>query len=162
VLGVLPEGEDEPVVVTAETEEREAALLRMFWNMVTIAAGAHRRTISFYGLSFDWPVIVQRSRYLQVHHVLPNLDKYRTPHVDLHAKLTFNGATNKTHSLDFYAKRFGLDLPEDTIDGSQIAAVIAAGDWQQAVDHCRLDVLKTAAIARRIGVLSPAGSAVAR
>ena len=92
---------------------------------------------------------------------MPNLDKYRTPHVDLHAKLTFNGATKHTHKLDFYAKRFGLPLPEDTIDGSDIAAVIAAGEWQKAVDHCRLDVLKTAGIARRIGLLAPAETAVA-
>lgn len=162
VLGVLLEHEEEPVVMTAENEAREADLLRMFWNMVTIVAGSHRRTISFYGLSFDWPVIVQRSRYLNVHHVLPSLDKYRTPHIDLHAKLTFNGVTKHTHSLDFYAKRFGLELPEDTIDGSQIGAVIANGDWATAVEHCRLDVLKAAGIARRIGMLAaPKSEAVA-
>lgn len=162
ILGVLHEGEREPVMLTAETEAKEVALLQLFWSMVSGPGGWHRRTISFYGLSFDWPVIVQRSRYLGVPFSLPNLDKYRTPHTDLHALLTFNGATGKTHKLDFYAKRFGLDLPADPIDGAQIGAVIAAGDWPKAVEHCRLDVLKAAGIARRIGVLSaPKTQAVA-
>ena len=163
ILGLLHEGDDEPVMMTAEDEVRERALLGMFWNIVGLGiGGGHRRTISFYGLSFDWPVIVQRSRYLGVPFTLPNLDKYRTPHTDLHALFTFNGVTKHTHSLDFYAKRFDLQLPEDPIDGSQIAAVIASGDWTAAVEHCRLDVLKTAGIARRIGALSaPKSQAVA-
>jgi hypothetical protein len=128
----------------------------LFWNIVTTPGGSHRRTISFYGLSFDWPVIVQRSRYLGVPFALPTLDKYRTPHTDLHALLTFNGATKHTHSLDFYAKRFGVQLPADAIDGSQIAKAVADGAWEKVTTHCRLDVLKTAAIAHRIGALSSA------
>lgn len=156
VLGWLDEGEPEPIVVRILSEDEERCALRMFWQRVTTPGGSHRRTISFYGLSFDWPVIVQRSRYLGVVHSIPNLDKYRTPHYDLHAKLTFNGATKHTHDLDFYAKRFGVPLPADDIDGSQVAAAIEAGEWEKVLRHCRFDILKTAAIAHRIGALSTA------
>lgn len=156
VIGWLDEGDSEPIVTVVRNEGEEHAILRQFWMRVTLPGGGHRRSISFYGLSFDWPVIVQRSRYLGVPFAMPNLDKYRTPHTDLHALLTFNGATKHTHSLDFYAKRFGVQLPTDEIDGSQIAAAVAAGEWEKVVNHCRLDVLKTAAIAHRIGALSTA------
>lgn len=154
VLGLLLEGQAEPMVRTAANENDERLLLSWFWNTVSLDGGGHRRTISFYGLSFDWPVIIQRSRYLDVRFAMPNLDKYRTPHTDLHAKLTFNGATHKTHSLDFFAKRFKLALPEDPIDGSKIAAVLAAGQWATAIQHCRVDVLRTAGLARRCGFMS--------
>lgn len=156
VLGALFEDDADPFIWTARTEDEERAALVAFWKTVTLASGAHRRTVSFYGLSFDWPVIIMRSWLLGVPFTMPDVDKYnRAGHVDLHQRLTARGAV-PTHSLDFYAQRFGLDLPADTIDGSQIAATIAAGDWATAVEHCRLDVLKTAGIAQRIGVLSPA------
>jgi len=162
VLGWLPEGDTEPIVLRAEDEAQERAALGVWWDMVTTPGGSHRRTISFYGLSFDWPVIIQRSRYLGLLRAWPNLDKYRTPHVDLFNVLTFHGSTKHSHGLSFYAKRFGLDLPEDPIDGSQIAAVIAAGDWAAAEQHCRLDVLKTAMLAQRLGLMAPAHEAVCR
>lgn len=154
VAGWIGEGGHEPHVLAAVDETAERFLLAEFWKAVSLPGGGHRRTVSFYGLSFDWPVIITRSWLLNVPFSMPDVDKYnRAGHVDLYQRLTFRDAV-PSHSLDFFAKRHGVVLPEtDMIDGSQTADVIARGDWDTAIQHCRLDVLKTALIAQRIGLL---------
>jgi predicted PolB exonuclease-like 3'-5' exonuclease len=158
-IGWLLDGEPEPQIVIAETESQETTALEMFWDAAALPGGGVRRLASFYGLSFDLPVLIRRSQYLGVSYPLLNLDKYRTPHLDLHARLTFNGVT-KTHSLEFYVKRFGLVVPSDDVDGSDIATLVAAGEWEKVRRHCEIDVLKTAALARRLGFLAAAVESV--
>ena len=43
----------------------------------------------------------------------------------------------------------------DPHSGKDIAALVAAGEWAGVEGHCTADILKTAALARRIGVLEP-------
>lgn len=160
-LGFLHEGQVEPTVLVILDEREEKWALAQWWDQVGMAGGGHRRTVGFYGLSFDWPVIITRSWLLGVPFSMPDVDKYnRAGHADLYQRLTFRDAV-PSHSLDFFAKRHGVVLPEeDTIDGSQVAEAIARGDWEVVRQHCRLDVLKTAGLAQRIGLLARAESAV--
>jgi hypothetical protein len=160
-IGWLLDSETEPQVVLAETESQETTALEMFWDAASLPGGGIRRLVSFYGLSFDLPVLMRRSQYLGVPFPLISTDKYRTSHLDLHARLTFNGATKKTHSLAFYVKRFALDVPDDDVDGADIARLVAAGEWAKIRHHCEVDVLKTAALARRLGFLAAAVEDVA-
>jgi hypothetical protein len=53
-------------------------------------------------------------------------------------------------SLDYYVRRFKLDVPHDPIDGAQIPALVAAGDWDAVREHLRLDLIKTRALALRV------------
>ena len=81
-----------------------------------------------------------------------NLDRYRTEHLDLWAKLSFNG-TIPAHSLKFYAKRLGFTTL-DKVDGSQIAQLVTEGRWDEVRDHCLSDVGLTHALANRLGLLT--------
>ena len=58
-------------------------------------------------------------------------------------------------SLGFYCTRFGVEV-RDAVAGADIGALVAAGEWSQVHDHVRADVVKTTALARRIGVLARA------
>jgi hypothetical protein len=74
--------------------------------------------------------------------------------MDLHAMLTFNGK-GKTHSLDFYCKRFKLDVPDDPYTGKDIGRLVKEQKWAEVMSHCQCDVLKTAALGRRCGWIAP-------
>jgi DNA polymerase elongation subunit (family B) len=128
----------------SETEERQG--LREFWQI----ASASDRFIGFNLLAFDLPVLIRRSQYLgvDVPATVINLDRYRTPHVDLMERLTFNGKI-KAHSLSFYCKRFGIDVEDDST-GADIDALVRAGQWDAVLAHCRADVQKTRLLAERL------------
>lgn len=128
-------------------EYAEAELLERVW----VALG-DRAIIGYNCLSFDLPVLIRRSQLLGVKYPSLNLDRFRTPHVDLMQKLSFNGALT-FRSLAFYKRRFKLDVPEDPYSGADIAGLVAAGNWQAVADHVRCDVQTTAALAQRLGYL---------
>lgn len=103
-------------------------------------------------LGFDLPIIQRRAWYLGRRFPPLNLDRYRSPHVDLMDILTCRGRF-AARSLDFYCKRFGISDYGDTTKGKDIPALVAAGEWDKVEAHCRADVLKTRDLARKLGVL---------
>lgn len=144
----------EETVTICRTEADERIALRAFWAQAQ--PEVHRvddlpRLISFNGFGYDLPVLMRRSQYLGVPFQPLSVDRYRSPHIDLMQRLTFNGAI-KAHRLSFYASRFGI-VVEDAIDGSQIAALVKAGDWAGVESHCRSDVRLTRALAQKLGLL---------
>jgi len=81
------------------------------------------------------------------------MGKYRHSDVDdVMTFLNFDGAT-KTHGLKFYARRFGVPVDDD-VNGKDIGALVAAGEWDKVTSHCRSDLFTTAALARRLGLFS--------
>jgi len=144
-------------VAICKTEEAEAAALKAFWNIVTIPSGV-RTLVSFHGFGYDLPVLMRRSQYLGVEHPVLSLDRYRSTHIDLMQRLTWNGAI-KAHKLSFYASRFGWPVV-DTVDGSQIGALVKAGDWAAVESHCRNDLAQTRFIAQKLKLI-PAARTVA-
>ena len=150
-----PDGKDH--VILCRDEETEAAALEAFWKQVTNGIST-RTLVSFNGFSYDLPVLMRRSQYLGVSFPLLNLDRYRSPHIDLMQRLTWNGAI-KAHTLKFYAARFGMPV-EDNVDGSQIAELVKAGDWAGVEGHCRSDLAITRFIAQKLKLI-PAAETVA-
>lgn len=146
-IGWQREQDEEPVVWT-RGGYTESEMLRGLWS------GVNARTvlIGFNVLAFDLPILERRSLYLGVTCPTINVDRYRTPHVDLQERFSYRGRL-KWRSLDFYARRLNLDLPEDEFKGSDVEWLAEAGRWQDIASHCRSDVAKVMAIARRIGVL---------
>lgn len=135
-----------PVAVCADDEcEQEA--LRAFWDDLD-----ERTTVGFNQIGFDLPILLRRSLYLDVPAPILNLDKYRSNHVDLQQRLSLNG-TKPYRSLNWYAKRFTLDVPADDTAGKDIGQLVAEGQWDAVAAHCRADVLKTKALAKRLGLL---------
>jgi predicted PolB exonuclease-like 3'-5' exonuclease len=155
-LGWMVEARDiEPRIFIARDVYEEKYLLQQFWLEIACAAGRTRRTISFNGLMFDLPTLRMRSLYLDVpaSRTLV-LDRYRTPHIDLCAYLSFN-RTIPAHSLTFFAKRFGLPVSEAELErsGADIAGYVQAGDWDSVRAHCASDVKLTYALAQRLHVV---------
>lgn len=135
-----------PASVATRDGYSEAELIR--WLLDAIG---NRCVVGFNTLNFDLPVLMRRAQYLGLRCPDFNLDRYRTPHLDVLDRLTFKGRL-KMRSLAFYTKRFGVPH-DDTVSGKDITALVAANDWQAVADHCRGDVESTAALARRLGWL---------
>jgi uncharacterized protein YprB with RNaseH-like and TPR domain len=153
-LGWMLEGQEEPTVRTCRAEVDEAQALKELWRLVEMPSGAHRVLVTFNGNGFDLPFLMRRSLYLGMVYPHLNIDRYRTNHLDLLAKLTYNGLL-KAHSLKFYAKRFCLPV-EDETKGADIPALVRDGSdtaWQAIHDHCRADVLTTYLLASRLQLI---------
>ena len=127
--------------------DQEAAALTWWWG-----EQKHYDALCGYNiLGFDLPVLIRRSQYLGVPVPYLNLDRYRTPHIDLMERLAFNGKL-KYRSLDFYSRRFGITVPDAT-KGKNIDALVKAEDWTGVADHCRADLEKTKQLAERLGII---------
>jgi len=108
--------------------------------------------ISYNGLKFDWPVLMRRALYLNVQFPVISLDRFKSNHIDLYAKLT-NSGTLSGHSLRFYAARLGwLDL-EKTLSGAEEAKVFSSGLWAELEASIRHDVTATVRLAKWAKVL---------
>lgn len=152
-IGIPESGAVEVLTASSEDEERE--LLRETWGWLRGQVTA----VGYNVLGYDLPVLLRRSLYLGVPAPAIQIDKYRHPAViDLMQLLSFSGAI-KFRGLKFYAKRFGLPC-DDTVNGADVPALIAAGEWASVEAHVRSDVRLTMALAQRIGVVKapePAG-----
>lgn len=126
----------------------ESVALEQFWAVVRNSG----QLVGYNCLAFDLPVLLRRSLYLHIAAPEIQIDTYRHPQVcDLQQVLSFNGKL-KYHSLAFYAKRFGFDVDApDDIDGSQISALVEAGDYDAVKRHVTADVNRTAMLAAKLG-----------
>lgn len=136
-------------------ELTEIASIAHFWR-----AAQHRTIVGFNIKAFDLRYLVQRSRFLGITHPSLDFSKYSRKGIsDLYLDLTFNeghfdqGAMRRT--LGAFCKRFGIPC-DNTVKGSDIAALLAKGDWDGAVAHCLDDVCCTAMLAQRLGVVNAA------
>ena len=154
-LGYHVVGHAEPDVFLMRDEFEERQHLLKFWDIYRSYRDV--RLVTFNGFRFDLPVLMRRSMYLDVPYPLLNLDRYRSEHLDLWQKLSYNGAIS-AHSLKFYAKRMGFGTL-DKVDGSQIAQLVKEERWQEIHDHCLSDIGLTHALANRLGLLKLAGVA---
>lgn len=145
----------EPEVYLMRDEFEERQHLIQFRDLYSSFADV--RLVTFNGFRFDLPVLMRRAMYLDVSFPILNIDRYRSEHIDLWQRLSYNGAIS-AHSLKFYAKRFGFTTL-DKVDGSQIAQLVKEERWQEIHDHCLSDIGLTHALANRLGLLRLAGVA---
>jgi hypothetical protein len=151
------EGHD--TVLICRDEETEAAALEALGKRITNAAGVARTIVSFNGFGYDLPVLMRRAQYLGVNFPVLNIDKYRSPHIDLMQRLSFNGAI-KPHGLRFYASRFGM-VVNDPSTGADIAALVKAGDWKAVEEHCLADLAQTRFLAQKLRLIPSAHTVAA-
>lgn len=143
-----------PLESDAQTRQTtsEADILRGLWSFVRTIQRDGGVLVGFNCLSFDLPILLRRSLYLGVETPSIAVDKYRHDGVvDVMDILTFSGKVSM-RSLGFYCKRFGIPH-DDSVDGAQIPALVAAGAWDQVEAHVRADVAETMALAARIGLI---------
>jgi len=134
------------VYTRADTDER--GLIILLLNAI-----GNRSVVGFRSLSFDLPVVIRRAQYLGIPCPDFSLDRYRSPHLDIAERLSFNGKIT-WRSLSFYCRSFGIPH-DDTVKGKDITGLVAAHDWEAVAAHCRSDVEATAALARRLGWVRP-------
>jgi predicted PolB exonuclease-like 3'-5' exonuclease len=151
-IGTCEEGEDVERVVTIASEPAEVVALDDLWRRIyDRVTGAVQPLVTFNGLSFDLPVLMARSMLLGVPHPTLNLDRYRSPHIDLLQRLSWNDPS-KAHSLMFYCSRFGIST-DDAFTGALIAQLHADGDWESIRKHCASDLRLTRQLAERVGAI---------
>jgi hypothetical protein len=156
-LGYHVVGGDDPTCLLMRDEYEEREMVRQFWDVYrALDKRQEVRLVTFFGLSFDIPTLLSRSMWLDVEYPEISTDKYRSPHApyDLCWRLSRHGAI-KPMSLKFYAKRAGLGTL-DKVDGSQIAELVKADDWNGVEQHCLSDIGLTHALANRMKVLKVA------
>lgn len=150
-IGIQRDSDSEPFTMTGDDE---AFMLIRFW-----LEAADRHLVGFNCLGFDLPVLFRRSLYLGVTVPRIAIDRFKHPQVtDLMQVLSFNGVL-RLRGLSFYAKRFGIDIP-DTMTGADIAQAVSEGRWADVEAHVKADVQKTAALASKLGLFHPSAVAV--
>lgn len=128
-------------------EEHE--LLERFWEIVE---RKRPRLISFNGRYYDGPILMIRSAQLGVKPSL-NLCGNRfnlSSHVDLTEVLSFHGAWREQYKLDYWCRRFDIESPKGSIDGSQVARAYREGRIEEIGEYCLRDVRATAQIYTKI------------
>jgi hypothetical protein len=160
-VGYQTERDPAPTCDLAMTEDEERTLLTGLGVLIQPDTyQTSRRTVVGYNIQwFDWPFVLTRARLLGVK--LPPVDLRRFGNrdvCDVYAALTCDGQIASgvvARSLTTMARRFGIPV-EDDVDGSQVAALWAAGRYADVSAHCRSDVSLTVALARRLRLIPQA------
>ncbi len=143
-----------------KTEQDERIALRLFWEQAR-----QRQIVGYYIRNFDLPMLIQRSRYLDVKAPALDLGRYarNASVLDLFDVLTFNDMRADSlmpRTVHAFCKRFGIPVT-DPIKGSEIPALVAAGEWDKVQSHCASDVALEVALGKQIGAIYSAEMAVA-
>ena len=98
----------------------EKELLERFWEIVE---RKRPRLVSFNGRGYDGPILMIRSAQLGL---VPSMNlcgnRFKLGnHVDLDAVLTFHGSWRQQYKFDYWCRRFDIESPKGSIDGSQVA-----------------------------------------
>jgi predicted PolB exonuclease-like 3'-5' exonuclease len=71
-------------------------------------------------------------------------------HCDLADVLQFHGATRERYSLDYWCRRFDIESPKGSIDGSQVARAYRSGRIDDIGEYCLRDVRATALLYQKL------------
>ncbi len=150
-----PQREWEAVVHSDIQRGSEAELLTRFWEIVSKRG---IRLVSFNGRGYDGPILNIRSAQLGVRPTA-NLLPYRydiAQHCDLSEILTFHGSLRERYSFDYWCRRFDVESPKGSIDGSQVTRAYRAGRIDDIGEYCLRDVRATAELYTKVaGTLLP-------
>jgi hypothetical protein len=140
-----PEREWEKVPRSKIQRGSESELLEAFWGIV---AKGRNRLVSYNGRGYDGPMLMVRSAQLGLR-PSSNLIGYRYDigeHTDLMEVFTFMGTLRDRYSLDYWCRRFDIESPKGSIDGSQVARAYRDGRIEDIGEYCLRDVRATAAL----------------
>lgn len=126
----------------------EAALLAAFWER----ARGYGRLVTFNGRMYDGPVLMVRSALngVKPSRHLAARDFGMRHHCDLAELFSFQGAVRDHYKLDYWCRRFGLESPKSTLDGSQVERAYRAGELEKIGDYCLRDARATALLYEKV------------
>lgn len=120
----------------------ERALLTRFWEMLD---RKRPRLVSFNGRTYDGPILMIRSAQLGIapsRHLVPN--RYNiSEHCDLLDVFRFMGAWMQRYTLDYWCRRFDVESPKGSVDGSQVGRLYREGRIDEIGEYCLRDVRAT-------------------
>lgn len=130
----------------------EAELLARFWELVGPGKRGLPRLVTYNGRGYDGPVLTIRSAQLGLKpsRALNGNRWSIAEHCDLSEVLHFQGATRERYSLDYWCRRFDIESPKGSIDGSQVARAYRAGRIDDIGEYCLRDVRATAQLYQKI------------
>lgn len=153
-IGVLEyDPDDDPLprtnVYTCATADAEKETLELLVDSGVLAGS---RLLTYNGWRFDLPLIERRAWYHRFRPPLRiDLDRYRSPHLDIYERTLTKHGVLKAHKLEWYAKRLGWTDP-DVIAADAIGAAAKEGRWEDIKEHCRVDLIRTHRLAAFLGV----------
>lgn len=133
---------DELTTLKCEDDNYERFAIEEIAHMLKDGVGP---LVGFNSLKFDWPVLLRRAMYLGVTLKI-NLDKYRSPHIDLLDRLTHHGLLT-SRGLGFYVKRLGWTDLVKPLSGAEEALAPSQGRWDELAASVRHDVVATRRLA---------------
>ncbi len=127
----------------------ESELLERFWEVVD---RKRPRLVSFNGRGYDGPILMIRSAQLGVKPSVNLIgNRYQIgSHCDLLEIFTFMGAYRDRYSLDYWCRRFDVESPKGSIDGSQVGRAYREGRIEEIGEYCLRDVRATGELYRKI------------
>jgi hypothetical protein len=150
-----PEREWEKVPHSKIFRGSETELLTRFWEVV---ARPRLRLVTFNGRCYDGPMLMIRSAQLalrpSINLVPPRYDI--GAHCDLMEVFNFHGTTRESYSLDYWCRRFDIESPKGSIDGSQVSRAYRDGRIEDIGEYCLRDVRATGELYKKLeGTLLP-------
>jgi DNA polymerase elongation subunit (family B) len=136
----------------------EKELLETFWQGLDAIRTKERkesrglRLVTYNGRGYDAPVLMIRSAQLGVRPTMKLLEnRYDIGlHCDLMDVLTFHGAWRDHYSLDYWCRRFDIESPKGSIDGSQVSRAYRDGRIEDIGEYCLRDVRATSQLYRKL------------
>lgn len=155
-------GNETPVVTVCKTEDDEMAAIRFLMDELGYDGQVYSEKpniVTYNGFRFDLPVLLRRCAYLGLPIPPLNLDRYRSPHVDLCDALTHRGVLT-AKPLTFYVRRLGWTDLVKPLSGAEEARAAAEGRWDEIAAAVRHDVIATTRLARWLRVIPQLREAV--
>lgn len=156
-LGMSLPCSDGPIYAghVAETEDKEASLLKTFWDVMEHHNG---RIVTFNGRTFDLPFLVLRSLHHGITHKLSSdtlrlwFARYRvTPHCDVRGVLSnWNDFSDGT--LTDWCRFVGVPCT-DGVSGADIYQLYRQGEYAAIAAKCKADVVATRQLYEKIAPL---------
>ncbi|MDZ4772821.1 MAG: ribonuclease H-like domain-containing protein [Planctomycetota bacterium] len=132
----------------------ERAVLEKFWEKVgrLPKSGSMPRLVSYNGRTYDGPMLTIRSAQLGVkpsRNLIPKRWEI-ADHCDLMDVFNFQGTVRDSYSLEYWCRRFDVESPKGSIDGSQVARVYRQGRIEDIGEYCLRDVRATSQLFQRL------------
>lgn len=138
----------------AKDEAQEKVLISRLWEVVR-AEPFFPTLCGFNVAGFDIPVLLRRSLFLGIHAPPIRLGRYayQMKNVnDLQITLTMDRHEKfRMRSKDWWLKRLKIDETDNPCTGADVGALIALGDFDTVLAHCKADVANEVKIAQFLG-----------
>ena len=149
------QGETEVKGGVARNEAEEKRLLERWWQVVRDEP-FKPRYCGFNIGGYDIPVLIRRSQFLGVTFPEIRLGRYsyQMPSVvDLQNILTMDRHEKfRLRSKDWWLTRLGIATVDNPCTGADVGALIALGDYDTVLAHCKADVANEVKLAQWAGV----------